>query len=1136
MKKALKETILFMLVGAFALFTSCERPVGSPKQATSYTVIFESNDGSAVNRISVEPGKIITRPDDPVKPGYDFAGWFRDNETFESEWNFATDKVTTNLTLYAKWEDSSTKASAWLIFNGPAITDVSSSGLRVSPEGNVATLAPVMVENGGQWALEVKDYNYWFIDKEEIKNAATVTMKITYYDNAAGSFNVQYSNSSGNNPAFREIPVQKSGTGQYVTVSITLENCVFDGSQNQNQDAQFRFTSGAIIKSVSLTAADTQNVTRFTVTFNKNTTDNVANMPLDVTINAGGTVAKPAANPSRVGYTFDNWYTAPNGGSVYDFSTAITDDLMLYAKWEPVSTPTDPVRPPGLADPSAFIDLSGYTGSSALSSHQPPTARPGAFTLTNGITGSGLRISNDGEGGNVSINQYGSGKAAKSSGGFLYFFIDNTTVKAASTVTLEVKYYDDMAGSANIQYCSTTNAFAGGGSILKSGTEQYVTAWITLKDCGFNSRTMNQSAHFRIGNSAIVQSIHIILGGLPDPTDTPPPAFAPESNLNNIIGKGVAGYQAWFNTGSGHHWARNGVRPGPNNVNVEMWPITEDYAANNATLYPTNFANLGSGSPSVIFNSRDREVIFTHFQWMQKYGIDCAAVQRFYGDWPGGVSSLRSHLMEIKDAAEATGRSFYVMYDFSGWRTNDGKSVDAIKSEWILNIEQTGVAGSPNYAHAENKPVVCIWGLGRGYENNWVPDSTALELATWFRGRGYFVIGGSVDNPNTWTTIQTLGGTPRETQQELQAHQNAYAAFDMLMPWPVGRYGDTYNSTQNWMNSNFPAMRTFCNANPRSWADNQPIKIMGGIYTGGGWTNLGNQGSPNSPPKDAGQPMWNQVYLLFNNTNNKPDTFYVCMFDEYDESTAIMKAGSDYFDIPTDQWFLTLSTDGWWLSNDYYLRVAGAGIEIIKGQRAATQTIDIPHSLGPLYYRNSFEKRDGWRNVTAVSQSQQAQNQTITGVREKMPDLALDPCLRNPASLSKGSGVTLTTNAIPAGADGAGKNGRFVFHFAGSGNGSAYYKIGDVKINASAALELKYSLKPLDAGGRNVFVDILFSDGSLWSETNGGVIAQRGTVNTWTDVTVTGIPAGKAITGVVVGYSGNGAFSAHVDDIIIEKP
>lgn len=58
---------------------------------------------------------LITAPENPVKEGYEFAGWFKEPE-LENEWNFETDMVTgktydddgeenINLTrLYAKWQ------------------------------------------------------------------------------------------------------------------------------------------------------------------------------------------------------------------------------------------------------------------------------------------------------------------------------------------------------------------------------------------------------------------------------------------------------------------------------------------------------------------------------------------------------------------------------------------------------------------------------------------------------------------------------------------------------------------------------------------------------------------------------------------------------------------------------------------------------------------------------------------------------------------------------------------------------------------------------------------------------------------------------------------------------------------------
>lgn len=47
---------------------------------------------------------------------------------------------------------------------------------------------------------------------------------------------------------------------------------------------------------------------------------------------ANGFVAKPA-DPTREGYTFAGWYTDEACTEEYDFATAVTSDLTLYAKW-----------------------------------------------------------------------------------------------------------------------------------------------------------------------------------------------------------------------------------------------------------------------------------------------------------------------------------------------------------------------------------------------------------------------------------------------------------------------------------------------------------------------------------------------------------------------------------------------------------------------------------------------------------------------------------------------------------------------------------------------------------------------------------------------------------------------------------
>jgi uncharacterized repeat protein (TIGR02543 family) len=45
---------------------------------------------------------LATAPPDPTKTGHSFAGWYRQPEYIDS-FNFSTDTIKHNITLYAKW-------------------------------------------------------------------------------------------------------------------------------------------------------------------------------------------------------------------------------------------------------------------------------------------------------------------------------------------------------------------------------------------------------------------------------------------------------------------------------------------------------------------------------------------------------------------------------------------------------------------------------------------------------------------------------------------------------------------------------------------------------------------------------------------------------------------------------------------------------------------------------------------------------------------------------------------------------------------------------------------------------------------------------------------------------------------------
>ena len=66
-----------------------------------YTITFDSNGGSAVTAITQDYATTVTKPTDPTKTGYTFAGWYSD-EALNTPYSFTT-MPAENITLYAKW-------------------------------------------------------------------------------------------------------------------------------------------------------------------------------------------------------------------------------------------------------------------------------------------------------------------------------------------------------------------------------------------------------------------------------------------------------------------------------------------------------------------------------------------------------------------------------------------------------------------------------------------------------------------------------------------------------------------------------------------------------------------------------------------------------------------------------------------------------------------------------------------------------------------------------------------------------------------------------------------------------------------------------------------------------------------------
>ena len=68
-----------------------------------------------------------------------------------------------------------------------------------------------------------------------------------------------------------------------------------------------------------------------TVTFNLH--GGSGNFPVQ-NVEDGQLATAPTAIPTRAGYTFVGWYTAATGGTAFDFTTPITENTVVHARWE----------------------------------------------------------------------------------------------------------------------------------------------------------------------------------------------------------------------------------------------------------------------------------------------------------------------------------------------------------------------------------------------------------------------------------------------------------------------------------------------------------------------------------------------------------------------------------------------------------------------------------------------------------------------------------------------------------------------------------------------------------------------------------------------------------------------------------
>ncbi len=392
------------------------------------------------------------------------------------------------------------------------------------------------------------------------------------------------------------------------------------------------------------------------------------------------------------------------------------------------------------------------------------------------------------------------------------------------------------------------------------------------------------------------------------------PSPTPPDTLHKRL---MCGYQGWFATpadGPGG-WRHYGFgRPGE--VHIDMWPDVSELA--DAELHETPL-RLPDGSPARVFSSANPATVRRHFEWMREYGVDGVFLQRFGATLrdPACRAFNDRVLANVRAAAEASGRSWCVMYDLSGLRKGEIREI--VMNDWRRLRDEAGVCKSPAYQRHRGRPLVAVWGAGFNDGRAYTLEECG-ELFAFLRddpeAGGQSVMAGV---PWGWRSLD------RDAVRDPALHR-ALAHADVISPWAVGRYHDGESATR---------MISDVQPGDLAWCRERGKDYLPVVFPGFSWTNLmrtrGTEAPLDQIPRHGGRFLWRQATERI---RGGAEMLYVAMFDEMDEATAIFKTSSTVPALPAGG-FVTEPN----LPSDHYLWLTGQIGGLLRGERKAADAM-----------------------------------------------------------------------------------------------------------------------------------------------------------------------------------------------------
>lgn len=384
---------------------------------------------------------------------------------------------------------------------------------------------------------------------------------------------------------------------------------------------------------------------------------------------------------------------------------------------------------------------------------------------------------------------------------------------------------------------------------------------------------------------------------------------------STLTGKMIMGYQGWFacpGDAAGRGWVH--WKSDQKDITVDMLPDVSE-------LSPSERCDSGlvaaDGSPIYFFSDQNPKTVDRHFEWMETYGIDGVALQRFATELsdPRVANGVDNVLANVRAGAERHGRVFFVMYDLSGLPAS---KLSTVVEDWRrLNAE--GLTKSSAYLRHKGRPLLGLWGVG--FAGRDLSPAQFDDFLTQLRSAGQ--AGGGVT---------FVGGVPtywREGKNDASPDlgwKAIWPKLDVISPWTVGRYAGDAGADNYRAHVLEPDMA----ATKAMGVDLMPV-----LFPGFSWANLTRvrhkpvPAKLNQIPRRCGAFYWRQTT---NAVNIGATMLYTAMFDEMDEGTAMFKINPSTSQLPRFPPFLTISTGGCSGPSDTYLQLSGKAQAILKAR------------------------------------------------------------------------------------------------------------------------------------------------------------------------------------------------------------